>query len=97
MSLSGLAWWSGYRDIHIFPDLQKKKQTTTPDWKFQIGLIRYNFTDALFNSCYVSDDIQGVDKITDTLRNSEIEFVLATLKELQLSTLNVLLPFVHTV
>jgi hypothetical protein len=35
--------------------------------------------------------IQGVDKIMETLRNCGIEFVLATLKELQLATLNVLL------
>jgi hypothetical protein len=38
----------------------------------------------------------GVDKIMETLRNKEIEFVLATLKELQLSTLTVLLTFVCT-
>jgi hypothetical protein len=32
----------------------------------------------------------------ETLRNCGIEFVLATLKELKLATLNVLLPFVYT-
>jgi hypothetical protein len=40
-------------------------------------------------------NIQEVYKIMETLRNREIEFVLATLKDLQLATLNVL-PFVHT-
>jgi hypothetical protein len=38
----------------------------------------------------------GVDKIMEALRNCGIEFVLATLKELQLATLTVLLPFVCT-
>jgi hypothetical protein len=42
------------------------------------------------------DYIHGVDKIMKTLGNWGIEFVLATLKELQLATLNVLLPFVYT-
>jgi hypothetical protein len=42
--------------------------------------------------------IRGVNKIMETLRNSGIEFVLATLKELQLATMNVLLPFfLHSV
>jgi hypothetical protein len=40
--------------------------------------------------------IDGVNKIMETLRNRGIEFVLATLKELQLVKLNVLLPFVYT-
>jgi hypothetical protein len=32
----------------------------------------------------------------ETLINCEVEFMLATLKELQLASLNVLLPFVYT-
>jgi hypothetical protein len=40
-------------------------------------------------------NIQGVDKIMETPRSWGIEFVLATLKELQLATLNAL-PFVYT-
>jgi hypothetical protein len=39
---------------------------------------------------------RGVDEVLETLRNLGIEFVLATLKELHLATLNVLLPFVCT-
>jgi hypothetical protein len=39
---------------------------------------------------------QRVDKIMETLRNCGIEFVLATLKELQLATLNVLLQYVYS-
>jgi pentose-5-phosphate-3-epimerase len=42
------------------------------------------------------EHVQGVDKIMETLRNCEIEFVLAILKELQLATLYVL-RFVYTV
>jgi hypothetical protein len=41
-------------------------------------------------------NIQEVDKIMEILRNRGIEFVLGTLKELQLETLNDLLPFVYT-
>jgi hypothetical protein len=37
-----------------------------------------------------------MDKIMEILRNLGTEFVLATLEELQLATLNVLLPFVYT-
>jgi hypothetical protein len=37
-----------------------------------------------------------MDKIMKTLRNWGIEFVLATLKELQLAAVNILLPFVYT-
>jgi hypothetical protein len=37
-----------------------------------------------------------MDKIMETVREKEMEFVLATLKELQLATLNVLLQFVYT-
>jgi hypothetical protein len=36
---------------------------------------------------------KGVDKIMETIRNSGTEFVLATLKELQMATLNVLRLF----
>jgi hypothetical protein len=39
-------------------------------------------------------NIQEVDKIMETLRNWGKEFLLATLKELQLATLNVL--FLYT-
>jgi phosphoglycolate phosphatase-like HAD superfamily hydrolase len=42
-----------------------------------------------------STNIQGVDKAMETLRNRGIEFVMATVKELQLAELNVL-PFVYT-
>jgi hypothetical protein len=45
-------------------------------------------TSAIFN-------IEGVGKIMETLIHFEIEFVLATMKELQLATRNVL-PFVYT-
>jgi hypothetical protein len=41
-------------------------------------------------------NIQGVDKIMETLRNFGIDFVLAALKEFHLTTLNVL-SFVCTV
>jgi hypothetical protein len=44
--------------------------------------------------CALVDTCKGVDKILKTVRNSGI--VLATLKELQLATLNVHLPFVYT-
>jgi hypothetical protein len=37
-----------------------------------------------------------VDKIMETLRIGETEFVVAILKELQLTTMNILLPFVYT-
>jgi hypothetical protein len=37
-----------------------------------------------------------VDKIMETLGNLETEFVLATLKDLKLATITVLLPFVYT-
>jgi hypothetical protein len=37
----------------------------------------------------ITDETQGVDKIRETLRNRGIEFVSATLKELQFATLNV--------
>jgi hypothetical protein len=39
----------------------------------------------------------GVDKITETLTNQGTEFVLATLKALQLATVNVLPFFLHSV
>jgi hypothetical protein len=39
--------------------------------------------------------IEGVNNIMETLRNGGIEFLLATMKELQLVTLNVL-RFVYT-
>jgi hypothetical protein len=41
-------------------------------------------------------DIQGIGKIMEILRSWGIEFMLATLKEIQSATLNVLLPFVST-
>jgi hypothetical protein len=41
-----------------------------------------------------SSDLQEMDKIMETLRNSGIEFVMVTLKELKFATLNVL-PFVY--
>jgi hypothetical protein len=40
---------------------------------------------------------QDVDNIMETLRNLGIEFVLATLKEHQLATPNVVLRFVYSV
>jgi hypothetical protein len=46
-------------------------------------------------SIKITSNIQGVDKIMGTLRNCGIEFVLATVKELQLATPDVLL-FVYT-
>jgi hypothetical protein len=45
--------------------------------------------------CSIYVYVEGVDEIMETLKNWEIEFVLAALKDLQLSTLNVL-PFVYT-
>ena len=41
--------------------------------------------------------VQDVDNIMETLRNLGIEFVLATLKQLQLATPNVVLRFVYSV
>jgi hypothetical protein len=46
---------------------------------------------ALYNALHM----QGLNKIIETLRNCGREFVLATLKKLQLATVNVL-PFVYT-
>jgi hypothetical protein len=40
-------------------------------------------------------DVQGVYNVMETLRNWGIEFVMATLKELELATLNAL-RFVYT-
>jgi hypothetical protein len=42
-----------------------------------------------------SNELQRVNKIMETLRDWGLEFVLATLKKLQLVALNHL-PFVHT-
>jgi hypothetical protein len=43
-----------------------------------------------------SNGLQGVDKAMETLKDWGVEFVLDTLKKLQLASLNVLLPFVFT-
>jgi hypothetical protein len=51
-----------------------------------------NFT-VTFTFTFTLTYMQGIDKILETPRNFEV--VLATLKELQLATLNIL-PFVYT-
>jgi hypothetical protein len=56
-------------------------------------LLEHN-TNSIIRSVKTKCYLQEVDKIIETLRNSGMEFVLATMKELQLATLNVL-PFVY--
>jgi hypothetical protein len=55
--------------MFTFLHTSKKKKERKPDWKFQIDLVPYNFTDVLSNSFYVSDDIEGLGKIAEMLIN----------------------------
>jgi hypothetical protein len=48
------------------------------------------------NSSSMAPPYAGVDTIMETLRNLGIEFVVTTLKELQLATPNVFFPYIYT-